>query len=106
MTGQWRGSTRRARLPADWSSRRGRVLSRDGYQCTATDDYGTRCDEPATDVDHVDPGDNHAEANLASLCGWHHARKSAREGGTAAHVRHAPHRRPPEPHPGNLSLGS
>ena len=104
MSGGWIGSTRRARLPADWSRRRSRVLRRDGYQCTATDDNGERqrCEEPATDVDHIEPGDDHSDANLTALCGWHHARKSAREGGQAASARRIPRRRPPEPHPGDL----
>lgn len=79
------------------------MLARDGYWCTATDDTGTRCGEPATDVDHIEPGDNHDETNLTSLCSWHHARKSAREGGTAAAARRTTRRRTPEPHPGDLS---
>lgn len=98
----WARSTRRDRLPVDWPARRLRVLIRDGYRCTATDPYNSRCPEPATDVDHVRPGDDHNEDNLTSLCGWHHARKSAREGAAAAHARRQPRRRPPEPHPGAL----
>lgn len=105
MPSGWIGSTRRARLPRDWSARRARVLRRDGYRCTAAD-YGERCPEPATDVDHIEPGDDHSEANLASLCGWHHARKSAREGAAAAHANRAQRVRPPEPHPGAITCES
>jgi 5-methylcytosine-specific restriction protein A len=98
----WEGSDRRTRLPADWPARRARVLARDSYRCTARWYDDTRCAEPATDVDHVHPGDNDADDNLTSLCGWHHRRKSASEGGTAAHLKRAPRHRPPEQHPGAI----
>jgi 5-methylcytosine-specific restriction protein A len=29
------------------------------------------------------PGDDHSDANLTSLCSWHHKKKSSREGGIA-----------------------
>jgi 5-methylcytosine-specific restriction enzyme A len=80
----WLGSDRRARLPADWPYRRARVLRRDGYRCTALSIYGERCELRATDVDHIKPGDDHRETNLASLCTWHHRRKSGAEGAAAA----------------------
>lgn len=98
----WEGSTRRERLPDDWPERRAHVLRRDGYRCTARRRDDTRCPARATDVDHIEPGDNHDPSNLASLCSWHHARKSAREGGQAAAARRPPRRRPPEPHPGDI----
>jgi 5-methylcytosine-specific restriction protein A len=85
---QWSGSDRRERLPDNWSAIRRRVLRRDGYQCTARDlTTGVRCAEPATDVDHIVPGDDHRETNLRSLCGWHHRRKSSSEGGAARAAR-------------------
>lgn len=80
---QWEGSDRRQRLPANWPTLRRRVLRRDGGRCTALDRAGARCAEPATDVDHIVAGDDHREANLTSLCGWHHQRKSSREGAAA-----------------------
>ncbi|WP_438470768.1 HNH endonuclease [Streptomyces asiaticus] len=79
----WEGSDRRSRLPTDWTKIRLRVLRRDGGQCTALTEAGARCVSDATDVDHVIPGDDHSEANLTSLCSWHHARKSSREGAAA-----------------------
>lgn len=79
----WKGSTRRDRLPADWPKIRSRVLKRDGKRCTHTDDDGERCPDIASDVDHIVPGDDHREANLRSLCEWHHLKKSGREGGNA-----------------------
>jgi hypothetical protein len=39
---------------------------------------------PATDVDHIVAGDDHEPSNLQALCRFHHARKSAREGASAA----------------------
>lgn len=79
----WEGSDRRSRLPADWPKIRRRVLRRDGGQCTALDQAGARCVELATDVDHIEPGDNHSPSNLGSLCDWHHKQKSSREGAAA-----------------------
>lgn len=94
----WEGSTRKARLPADWAARRRRVLARDGWRCVAVDDTGARCSLAATDVDHVKRGDDHSEDNLQSLCPWHHGKKSAHEGVEARRPRPA-RLRPREPHP-------
>ncbi|KOX33407.1 HNH endonuclease [Saccharothrix sp. NRRL B-16348] len=68
---------------ADWVRIRARILKRDGYRCTHLDESGVRCAEPASDVDHVLRGDDHRDANLTSLCGWHHRQKSSREGAAA-----------------------
>lgn len=76
----WTDSNRRGRLPANWPAIREKVLERDGRRCTWRYTDGSRCKEPATDVDHRRRGDNHSMANLRSLCGWHHDKKSAREG--------------------------
>lgn len=87
----WAGSTRKSRLPADWPNRRRRILKRDGGRCTAIRiDTGQRCGELATDVDHIVPdfeGGGDEDSNLASLCEWHHDRKSSAEGGRAAAAR-------------------
>lgn len=96
----WEGSTRHARLPADWRTRRARVLKRDDYRCVAVED-GHRCSEVATDVDHIVRGDDHRETNLQSLCHWHHARKTAAEAAEARRPRPSA-LRPREPHPGAL----
>jgi len=97
----WSSSTsdRAARLPSDWSSRRVRVLRRDGYRCQARDSTGVLCGKPANQVDHVERGDDHSLDNLQALCRWHHARKSSREGAQARRPK-ATQRRAPEPHPG------
>ncbi|MCZ0996303.1 HNH endonuclease signature motif containing protein [Streptomyces noursei] len=98
----WMGSDRRSRLPRNWPVLRLSVLKRDGFQCVAVlRDTGARCTAPATDVDHIVPGDDHDPANLQALCRWHHARKSSAEG-AAARRRRVSRRRPAERHPGEL----
>lgn len=98
MSGGWAGSTRRARLPKDWPTIRARILDRDGHACTWQDD-GHRCGVLATEVDHVRRGDDHRDANLRSLCTYHHRRKTGREG-QAAGPKPPTIRRPAERHPG------
>jgi len=72
----WSGSNRRAELPKDWGRRRRRVLRRDGYRCR-------RCGKPATDVDHVVPGDDHSDGNLQALCSDCHDAKTLEEAAAA-----------------------
>lgn len=83
----WEGSDRRSRLPKDWPKIRLRVLRRDGGQCTALTQAGARCDSSATDVDHIQPGDDHSLGNLRSLCSYHHRIKSSQEGAAAHNAR-------------------
>jgi 5-methylcytosine-specific restriction enzyme A len=92
-------SARSERLPDDWAVRRIRVLRRDGYRCQARLEDGGICAHPASDVDHVQRGDNHDLANLQALCKWHHARKSSAEGAAARKPRPT-QKRAPEAHPG------
>jgi hypothetical protein len=58
-------------------------MKRDDHSCQAKLRVGGRCGEPATDVDHIDPGDDHRDENLQALCDWHHKRKSGLEGAAA-----------------------
>lgn len=95
----WQGSTRRARLPKDWPRIRRRIIRRDKGACVATYSDGTQCGMPGTDVDHIVPGDDHRDENLQLLCTWHHARKSAHEGGTAAALTRVHTDRPKPTHP-------
>jgi hypothetical protein len=104
--GQWRGSTRRGRLPADWPQR-----------CTAVREiHGTSCylcaHPNASDTDHVNRGDDHSLGNLRPICGARcprcadehrtpcHVVKSSREGGQAAQAARPKRARAPEQHPG------
>lgn len=80
----WSTSNRRDRLPPDWQSRRRKRLRADNYLCQWVLPDNTLCLDTATDVDHINPGDDHSHANLQSLCHMHHARKSSSEGGVAA----------------------
>lgn len=101
----WERSDRRQELPPDWPTTRRRIFHRDGYRCTWRDIYGKRCEEPATDVDHIKRGNDHRDSNLRSLCGWHHDKKSAAEGGQAAAAvrrQHDKKFRRTETHPGLL----
>lgn len=79
----WSSSQRRQQLPPEWPIIRVRVLKRDGHRCVELVD-GKRCTAPATDVDHIRPGNDHRDSNLRSLCSWHHNQKSSREGAAAA----------------------
>ena len=82
---QWQTSTRRVRLPSNWSSEiRPRILRRDKRQCQAVLDDGTLCLDYANEVDHIKPGDDHSDSNLRAICRWHHKFKSSQEGGQAA----------------------
>lgn len=96
-SGNWRGSSRRLRLPADWPQRRRLVLERDQYTCRIR--TPGICVGRATDADHVIAGDDHGVEALQAACGPCHRRKSA-EGGTAAQARRrAATKRPVEAHP-------
>ena len=80
------GSTsgRTAPLPPDWPARRRAALERDGYRCVKIrGDTGERCPDRATDVDHMGAPDDHRLHMLQSLCAFHHARKTAAQGGRA-----------------------
>ena len=94
----WSGSDRKNRLPHNWSTLRNQVLHRDNHQCQAILNDGTQCVAQGTDVDHIEPGDNHDLTNLQLLCRWHHNKKSSAEGN-----RNRPRyreQRPSEKHPG------
>lgn len=96
----WEGSDRKGRLPDDWTQRRRAVLRRCGGRCEAyLPKTGKRCPRPATDVDHVVPGDDHSLRNLRGLCAHHHGKKSSQEGAAARRPKGAK-KRPPELHPG------
>ena len=93
----WSTSDRRQRLPRNWSALRRRVLARDKW-CR-------KCGlNLSAEVDHIQPGDNHALDNLAGVCTPCHRRKSSTEGGQASARSRAAmaalRKRPPEPHPG------
>ncbi|ANA86942.1 HNH endonuclease [Gordonia phage Strosahl] len=94
----WAGSTRRQRLPEDWElNYRLPVLSRDRWLCQIN---GPGCKRAATDVDHINRGDNHDRSNLRAVCSVCHNKKSSAEGNQAKAKLKAQRKRPPERHPG------
>ena len=94
----WSSSNRKARLPADWETRRRKVRARAQDQCEWTDELG-RCTAEGTDCDHIEAGDDHSLSNLQWLCSFHHSLKTRRES-AAANRRRLTARRAPEAHPG------
>lgn len=97
MSGGWKGSNRKARLPSGWAKIRARILERDPI-CKI-------CDvRPSGFCDHiVAKADDHSEVGLQGVCGPCHDQKSAREGAAAAKAKGIPTRkRPAEQHPGLL----
>ena len=86
-SGQWAGSDRRDRLPADWPTRRKRIGRRDGWKCQWPKKSGQLCLQPANQIDHREPGVDHSDENLWALCEWHHGKKSGGEGGRASYSR-------------------
>lgn len=80
----WQGSDRRQHLPSNWAHLRKQVFRRDGHQCTAKNAVtGERCTEPAEECDHLGDRDDHRLEMLTSLCAWHHAQKSGKQGADA-----------------------
>lgn len=100
MSGQWRNSDRRSRLPADWPAQREACRVRAGGRCERIKaSTGKRCPNQGRDADHVDRED--PSSPLEWLCPWHHRKKTAREGVAARTPRTLPPRR--ERHPGDLT---
>jgi 5-methylcytosine-specific restriction protein A len=95
----WYTSDRHDRLPPNWDDLRVQVMRRDGGKCKIRLDDG--CEVEATDVDHINPGDDHSLSNLRAACGYCHVRKSAREGNAAKARMRAKAKRPKPRHPGS-----
>jgi len=96
---KWRGSNRASRLPSNWTALRRAVLKRDNNSCQIQE---PGCLGRATEVDHIQAGDDHRLSNLQAACRACHAAKSGREGNAAkARLRAARFRKKPT-HPGRL----
>jgi 5-methylcytosine-specific restriction endonuclease McrA len=95
MSGGWRGSDRKSRLPSGWPKIRAQILARDPI-CKICNVRPSRfCDHIVAKVD------DHSEAGLQGVCGPCHDRKSSAEGNAAQRENPRPGRtRPPEQHPG------
>lgn len=98
MPGQWAHSTRAQRLPPGWARTTRRIMRTHNGICHV-------CHQPGADqIDHIEPGDDHGDHNLAPIhavpC---HRNKSANEG-VHARTRIASARyRTSEQHPGMRS---
>ena len=97
----WAGSTRKARLPADWEQRRVATRDRAGGRCEGISLHGEprwhvpTCTGIGAECDHDKRGDDHRLENLRWLSPPCHRRKTQAE---------APRRqRQPEQHPGVIS---
>lgn len=99
MPGGWVGSTRSARLPADWPQRCAAVRKRDGEVCWWCGRGGAVPGK--SQVDHKQRGDDHRLENLGLIhttpC---HAQKSSAEGNAQRHRYRE--KRPTQKHPGLL----
>ena len=93
----WTSSNRKSRLPTGWTALRIEVLRRDRFKCQT---QGPDCTTHATEVDHLQQGDNHAVENLRAVCSTCHASKSSSEGNRAKARLRALRRRPADRHPG------
>ncbi|WP_395105265.1 HNH endonuclease [Actinomadura sp. SCN-SB] len=96
------GPWRRTPLPPQWPRLRRAVLERDGHTCRI---QGPRCQGRATEVDHIQPGDNHDPNNLQAVCTPCHATKTGKENAARLNASRPRRRREPEPHPGILRPG-
>lgn len=113
----WDTSDRRQRLPTNWNKIRKQVLAKAKHRCAGLDPATTppptrrktaeghhrwhhpACDMRATDVDHINAGDNHELDNLQALSHACHTAKTTHEN-TAAKARiraTATRERPPHP---------
>ena len=96
----WAGSTRRARLPANWTQLVKQVKARDRGRCQAPV-HVPKCDGIGTDVDHIIEGDDHRLENLQLLSRACHVAKTAREAAERNRTKVTGRKRP-ERHPGTI----
>jgi 5-methylcytosine-specific restriction protein A len=80
----WATSTRRERLPSNWSSIVRFIKRRDKGQC-----QWPGCQAKGTEVDHVIPNDDDDLTNLWLLCTDHHKAKTQSEAAQARRDRNA-----------------
>ena len=77
---------------------RRQVLRDDNWVCQIQ--MADRCLGNASEVDHIDRGDDHSRGNLQAACWRCHAKKSSMEGLEARRRKRELSKRPPERHPG------
>lgn len=97
MPGYWAGSYRNLSLPPNWDEIRRRILDQDKLTCRIRL-FG--CLITASEVDHIEPGDDHSDENLRAACRSCHSKKSSAEGNNRQRQLRALRKRPTERHPG------
>ena len=95
----WSNSTRRARLPKDWTQRVAAVKRRARGLCEANQ-HAPDCNGQGRDTDHITQGDDHSLANLQYLSPACHDAKTRAENAARNRLNARLKRRPAEPHPG------
>lgn len=97
MSGGWKNSDRKRRLPASWTRIRAEILARDPICKICSVRASTHCDHILAKTDDDRP------QGLQGVCGPCHDQKSSREGNDAQRAVQRPGRhRPEEQHPGAL----
>lgn len=112
MSGGWKDSGRKDRLPSWWPVTVRRIIARDPFcLCKGCPrcHYGVRglpqdgtCQRRSQEADHIIPGDNHRDDNLRGICRPCHSKKSSGEGVAAKAEKKAPTGLFAEKHPGDL----
>ncbi|UVK64308.1 HNH endonuclease [Mycobacterium phage SydNat] len=99
MTSSWLSSTRRQELPPNWEEIRQEVLNDADGVCEIR---WPGCLGWATDVDHIQRGNDHSRRNLRAACKSCHGKKSSAEGNARKRELRARRKRPQDRHPGSL----
>jgi 5-methylcytosine-specific restriction endonuclease McrA len=94
----WETSRRRFRLPDNWQEIRLPVLRDADWICELR--YEGVCTGTASEVDHINRGDDHSRGNLRAVCHRCHAKKSSAEGNARKRELRAQRKRSEERHPG------
>lgn len=94
----WETSRRRHRLPENWHAIRMPVLRDAGFVCELR--YEGVCVGTASEVDHINRGDDHSRSNLRAACWRCHAKKSSMEGHARKRELRELRKRKQERHPG------
>ena len=94
----WESSRRRDNLPANWRTLRLEVLADADWICELR--MAGVCVGTASEVDHIQRGNDHSRRNLRAVCWRCHAKKSSAEGNARQRELRALRKRPEERHPG------
>ncbi|QTF81429.1 HNH endonuclease [Mycobacterium phage TarsusIV] len=94
----WASSRRRYDLPPDWELNYRLPVLRDANWICELQWNG--CVGIASEVDHINRGNDHSRSNLQAVCHRCHAKKSSAEGNARKAELKARRKRPDQRHPG------